>query len=77
MGRPVFIMQREGRAVRTAGNPAPRCVPLEELDDPSDADADAAWAAEIQRRSREIAEGGVQCIPGDEVFEKTDALVGN
>jgi Putative addiction module component len=43
---------------------------IEDPDDPIDPDVDAAWAAEIQRRSREIDEGAVKCIPAAEVFEK-------
>ena len=50
-------------------------VLLEELDGPTDPGIDAAWAAEVQRRSREIDEGVVQCVPADEVFRKIDALV--
>ena len=75
MARPVSIIQQEIRALSTADKAALLRVLLEELDGPSDADADAAWTAEIQRRSREIDEGSVQCIPADEVFRKIDALV--
>ena len=75
MARAISIIQQEIRALSTADKAALLRVLLEELDGPSDADADAAWAAEIQRRSREIDEGAVQCIPADEVFSKIDALV--
>lgn len=40
---------------------------LATLDGPPDADAAEAWAAEVQRRSREIEEGRVQPIPWTEV----------
>lgn len=45
-------------------------VLLEELDGPSDADAEAAWLEEVQRRSSEIDEGLVETIPAEEVFAK-------
>ena len=75
MARPVSIIQQEIRALSTADKAELLRVLLEELDGPTDADADTAWAAEIQRRSREIDDGLVQCIPVDEVFRKIDALV--
>lgn len=48
---------------------------LANLDGPPDPDVDAAWAAEVERRSREIDDGSVQCLPADEVFRKIDALI--
>jgi len=36
---------------------------LASLDTAPDEDIDSAWAAEIQRRSREIKEGSVQPLP--------------
>jgi putative addiction module component (TIGR02574 family) len=75
MARPVSRIQQEIRALSAADKATLLRVLLEELDGPSDADTDAAWTAEIQRRSREIDEGSVQCIPADEVFRKIDALV--
>jgi len=75
MARRVSIIQQEIRALSTADKAELLRVLLEELDGPIDADADAAWAVEIQRRSREIDDGLVKCIPADEVFRKIDALV--
>jgi putative addiction module component (TIGR02574 family) len=75
MARPVSIIQQEIRALSSADKADLLRVLLEELDGPTDADADAAWAAEIQRRSREIDDGVVECIPAEEVFRKIDALV--
>ena len=43
---------------------------LEELDGPADADVERAWLAEVQRRSRELDEGKIQTVPGDEVFAR-------
>ena len=39
---------------------------LESLDGPDQKEIDAAWAEEIERRIREIDEGRVKLIPGDE-----------
>jgi putative addiction module component (TIGR02574 family) len=75
MARAISIIQQEIRALSTADKAELLRVLLEELDGPTDADADAAWTAEILRRSREIDEGAVQCIPADEVFSKIDALI--
>lgn len=40
---------------------------LASLEPAADEDVDAAWAAEVDRRSREIKEGSVQPIPWEEV----------
>ena len=48
-------------------------VLVEALDGPQDADAEAAWLEEAQRRSEEIDSGAVECVPADEVFKKVDA----
>ena len=40
---------------------------LASLEPSVDEDVDAAWAAEIERRSREIKEGTVRTIPWEEV----------
>lgn len=75
MARAVSIIQQEIRALSTSDKAQLLRVLLEELDGPTDPGIDAAWAAEVQRRSREIDEGVVQCVPADEVFRKIDALV--
>jgi putative addiction module component (TIGR02574 family) len=75
MARPISIIQQEIRELSDSDKAELLSVLLEELDGPSDADADVAWAAEIQRRSREIDDGAVQCLPADEVFSKIDALL--
>jgi putative addiction module component (TIGR02574 family) len=41
---------------------------LESLDAPNQEEIDAAWAEEIERRMRDIDEGRVKLIPGDEVL---------
>lgn len=42
---------------------------LAELDGPADADAGRAWLEEAKRRRRELAEGKVEPVPADRVFE--------
>ena len=41
---------------------------IAELDGPGDAGVEAAWLQEAQRRHREVVEGKVQPVPGDQVF---------
>lgn len=41
---------------------------IAELDGPPDADVQAAWLEEAQRRHREIVEGKVRPVPGERVF---------
>ena len=41
---------------------------IAELDGPADADVEAAWLKEAQRRQREIVDGKVQPVPGERVF---------
>ena len=48
-------------------------VLLEDLDEPADPAIDAAWVAEAQRRSREIDDGAVACVPADDVFRRLEA----
>ncbi len=40
-----------------------------ELDSPADTDVEQAWLVEAQRRHREIAEGKVQPVPAQQVFD--------
>jgi len=42
----------------------------ETLEEPAQAEIDAAWANEIESRIREIDEGKVKLIPGEEVMER-------
>jgi len=73
MARPLSQIQDEIRALSTSDQEALLRVLLEELDGPADPDVDAAWLEETQRRSREIDEGKVDCIPAEEVFRKIEA----
>lgn len=45
---------------------------LESLDEAEDFAVSAAWVEEVKRRSREIDDGTVKCIPADEVFADLD-----
>lgn len=40
-----------------------------------DAEVDAAWLAEVQRRSEEIDGGLVETIPAEEAFRALEALL--
>lgn len=46
---------------------------MESLDAPEQKEIDAAWAEEIERRIRDIDEGKVELIPGDEVLAELRA----
>ena len=41
---------------------------IAELDGPADTDVEATWVKEAQRRHREVVEGKVQPVPGEQVF---------
>jgi len=41
---------------------------LESLDDPEQTEIDTAWSEEIERRIRDVDEGKVKLIPGEEVL---------
>jgi putative addiction module component (TIGR02574 family) len=41
---------------------------LESLDQPEQMEVDAAWSEEIERRIRDVDEGRVKLIPGEEVL---------
>lgn len=43
---------------------------------PSQADIDALWAAEAERRVNEIESGKVKPIPGEQVFEELRKRLG-
>jgi len=73
MARPLIQIQEEIRALSDSDKESLLRVLLEELDGPPDPGVDAAWLAEAQRRSDEIDEGKVECIPAAEVFAKLRA----
>ena len=48
---------------------------LRSLDATEDADVDAAWAAEIERRLREVASGKAKLVPWEQVRRRLDVAV--
>lgn len=42
---------------------------IAEIDGPPDADVERAWLREAQSRHRELVEGTVEPVPGEQVFE--------
>lgn len=46
---------------------------IAELDGPPDSDVERAWLEVAKRRHRELLEGKVKAVPGDEVFERVRA----
>ena len=48
-------------------------VLISELDGPANADVERVWLVETQRRYREVREGKVQSVPGEDVFENVRA----
>ena len=46
------------------------------LDGPADADVEAAWQQEIERRAGQIERGEVTLIPGEEVFARLRRRLG-
>jgi putative addiction module component (TIGR02574 family) len=43
---------------------------LESLYGPIDADIEAAWAEEVEKRLEELDSGVVESVPGEEVFKR-------
>jgi putative addiction module component (TIGR02574 family) len=75
MARPLAIIEQEIRELSVSDKEALLRVLWEELDGPPDTAVDAAWLEEVQRRSREIDEGLVECIPAEEFFTRLEALI--
>jgi hypothetical protein len=70
MVRAITEIEAEIRSLSPEGQERLLHVLLEELDGPPDANAEAAWLEEIQRRSRELDGGLVETIPAQEIFAK-------
>jgi putative addiction module component (TIGR02574 family) len=70
MARTVSELEREIRGLAPADQERLFRVLLEELDGPADPDVEEAWLEEVKRRSRELDDGTVKTIPGDEVFTR-------
>lgn len=48
---------------------------LESLDEPSDAETDALWLEEAERRRQEVSAGAARLRDGDEVFRRIAAML--
>ena len=70
MARAITEIEAEIRSLSPQAQERLLHVLLEELDGPPDANAEAAWLEEVQRRSRELDGGLVETIPAQEVFAK-------
>lgn len=69
MARAISEIEKE---IRSLGRPEQEHLLralLEELDGPTDPDAEQAWLDEVQRRSTEFDAGLVKSIPAKDVFE--------
>ena len=49
---------------------------IAELDAPADSDVERAWLEEAQRRHRDLIEGKVKGVPGEQVFENLRSRLG-
>jgi hypothetical protein len=75
MARSLATIEQEIRERGVADKETLLRVVWGELDDPADPEAEAEWLREVQRRSREIDDGLVECIPAEEVFASLEALI--
>lgn len=69
MSTAIIEIEAKVRALNTADKADLLRTLIAELDSPADADVEAAWLREAQRRHREIVEGKVQPVPGDQIFK--------
>ncbi len=75
MARPLATIEQEIRELSVADKETLLRVLWEELDGPAGPEVEAEWLREVQRRSREIDDGLVECIPAEEVFARLEALI--
>jgi len=75
MARSLATLEEEIRELSVSDKETLLRVLWEELDGPADPEVDAEWVREVQRRSREIDVGLVECIPAEEVFSRLEALI--
>jgi putative addiction module component (TIGR02574 family) len=73
MARSLRQIQEEIRELSASEKEALVRVLLDDLDEPTDPAIDAAWLAESQRRSKEIDDGTVSCVPAEDVFRRIEA----
>lgn len=73
MSTAVMEIEAKVRALSDADKAELLRALIAELDSPADAGVEAAWLQEAQRRRREVVEGKVQPVPGDQVFREIRA----
>lgn len=73
MAKAAIGLEEDIGALRDADKERLLRVLLDELDGPPDPDADRLCLEEIERRSREIDEGVVETIPGEQAFAELKA----
>lgn len=73
MTRPISDIEDEIRSLARPEQERLLRALLEELDGPSDPDADRAWLDEVQRRSADFDAGLVRAALAEEVFERVRA----
>ncbi len=76
MGRRLEELYREAVELSECERAELAGLLLESLDSEPDADVEAAWAEEIERRVREIESGKVQTIPWAQVRAELHARLG-
>jgi putative addiction module component (TIGR02574 family) len=76
MARAITEIEAEVRGLPPADQERLLRTLLQELNDPSDADADRLWLEEAQRRSRAFDAGLVKSVPAEDVFNRVRARLG-
>jgi putative addiction module component (TIGR02574 family) len=71
MPTPVEEISQRARALSAEDRARLADELLASLEEPAQADAEAAWDKEISRRVEEIKSGKAKLIPADEVFAET------
>jgi len=69
MAHPVQKIEEEIRSLSSAEKVALLRSLISELDAPADADVERAWLEEAKKRHRELVEGEITGVPGEQVFE--------
>jgi putative addiction module component (TIGR02574 family) len=73
MARAISEIEREIRNLARPEQEQLLRALLEELDGPSEPDADRVWLDEVQRRSADFDAGLIKPVPAEEVFERVRA----
>ena len=72
MARPLSQIQEEIQSLSASDKESLLRSLLDAVARPANPDVDAAWLQEAQRRSREIDDGTVMCVPADDVFSRIE-----